>query len=77
MRNSTIPKTLQAALDKHKDVITAYDMEEDFYDDASPWSIWIYLKEGYWCPVMECGIIHESTARQAIDRLSSVTKQIQ
>ena len=34
--------------------------------------VWISLKEGFVCFEMECGTIHEATARECLRRLADV-----
>lgn len=42
------------------------------YDNGSNYSYWVYLKNGYINPEMECGLIHEPTLKLVSEQLKQV-----
>lgn len=79
MHSEKIPKTLQREIDRHAHKIDSYHMEEDFFGEPGQgsWSIWIGFNPEWECPDMECGTIHEATAKDAIEKLrGAVLKEI-
>ena len=77
MHSNKIPKGLQKALERNADKIENYHMEQDGFGDVheGPWSIWIYLRPGYRSTLMDCGTIHEPTAKKAIEGFKYVVRE--
>ena len=72
MRSNRIPNTLLRALERHANHIEEFWMEEDgFQPELGDWSIWIYLRPEYESDP-GLGLVHESTARDAIEALRRV-----
>ena len=64
-----IPKGMRKLVEKYIDVIDSVHREYNYGYDY-----WIYLKEGYICDPMECGIIHEYTIKDCEMMLKEVRK---
>ena len=45
------------------------------HDELDGWSWWVYLKDGWVCPMMGCGTIHESTIKEVCDLMATVTPE--
>jgi len=72
MHTSQIPKTLAQAIKRHESRIEEFWMEEDDFEPSlGSWSIWIYLRPEYESEP-GLGLIHEATARDAIEALRRV-----
>lgn len=61
----SIPKTLRAAVLERADAIESIHTETD---DGQK-SYWLYLREGFINTYLECGTIHETTAREAVRQI--------
>ena len=74
MHSNRMPKTLVRELERHAHQVEEYWMEDDgFEPEKGDWSIWIYLRpefENGYDPGL--GLIHEATAKDAIDALRRV-----
>ena len=44
------------------DAVRNHPLVQSLYHEDGSW--WCHLVQGYWCPYMECGTIHESTIRE-------------
>ena len=77
MQSNKIPKGLKKALEHNAEKIESYHMEHDDFGNVheGPWSIWIYLKNGYISTLMDCGTIHEPTAKKAIEGFKYVVRE--
>ena len=77
MHSNNIPKGLKKALERHAEVVDSYHMEQDGFGEGNegPWSIWIYLKNGYIIPHKECGTSHAATAKKAIESFKYVVRE--
>ncbi len=65
-------KTLLKLKAKYPEIIA--DLIDETGEDNG---YWIYLKSGYVCPEMECGIIHERTIRECAKLFKTVTLENQ
>lgn len=74
MHSNTMPKTIQAWIDKNPGMIDDYHMERDEWgsgDGYGPWSIWLYLKPGL-TNNTETHMIHEATAKHFLEVAKSI-----
>ena len=60
-------KGMKRLLEKYGDVIESIHRENNDGVDY-----WIYLKEGYICPSMECGTIHEYNLKDCENMLKTI-----
>lgn len=68
------PRTLaQIAADPRVESIH----DEGPSDEGTRHDWWLYLTEGYVCPHMECGTIHENTVKDCADLLRTVITRVQ
>jgi len=66
---SEIPITIMNWINKNKDKVESYHLEDDGYSDHenSPYAIWLYLKNDWFNPMTELTCIHAATVRQFMD----------
>ena len=60
--------TKKQLLKKYAEMIESFE-----YEGNDGW--WIYLKNGYINPHMECGIIHEATLKDVSEQLKCCKKE--
>ena len=60
-------KGMEKLLEKYGEIIESMHREYNY-----GWDYWISLKEGYICPDMECGTIHEYNLKDCETMLKSV-----
>ena len=72
MKKPNMPKTVQQWADRNKEKVEKLFLEQDGAFDGGDWSIWCYLKTGWVCADMECGTIHEPTAKDFLDKTKSI-----
>jgi len=73
MRNSAIPKTIQKWIDKNKDIICDYHMEDDGFMVNHNYSIWVYFKAGTIFD-NDVHMIHEATVKDFIEATKNLSK---
>jgi hypothetical protein len=66
-----MPKLRTIADVRNDPRVDALWQEEDGWINSRP-SWWCTLKEGYICPEMECGSIHEKSIKDVIKLLNTV-----
>ena len=59
-------------IQSHPGVASIHKEDDGCYNTPS-W--WVYLKEGWISPEMECGIIHERTIKDICDKVNYIIKK--
>lgn len=77
MHNKKIPKTIQKWIDLNPEKVADYSIEYDEWGECNQggYSIWLGLKDGYWCSMTECHAIHAATAKSFLEDARFVEKE--
>ena len=76
MRTSAMPKTVAKWLDRNSNTVESANIERDEFGESheGPYSIWLYLADG-WVNTDGGGtIIHEPTARGFLDAVKFIER---
>lgn len=64
-------KSLEKLIAANPEIFSDYSDERGGPDSNG---VWLYCKADYYCPMMECGTIHESTVREVLALAKTVRK---
>jgi len=68
-----IQKAIDLLMNEHEGLNISYHVEQDYFDEESPFSHWVYAQYCEWRILTEDGeqTIHESTVSEVLQQIST------